>query len=1064
MFAAPVGGPAADSTTVRDMGIHVNKSSSAAAPGELASAQSRRVRRTAIPAVAVSLAVGASQIALAVPGHAAAASRIAVGAAPTVPHGAKTVAAPADSTKLTVDIQLKTPTSAELPAVAAAVNDPKSPSYHHFLAKGEIAKQFGASAAEVAAVDAALKAAGLTPGPVSSDGLFIPVTTTVGQAKTAFSTNFAGYTFGGRTAYANTAAPKFDSSISADIAGVVGLDNIAYAVPHYVNTHREAKAGVTGSTVKAHTVSPHTAAPVCANIDNILNPIGLHNGTDYYRSDTLADIYGTSSVLAGGNNGSGVTVAVFELESYDAGGVSDYKNCYNISTSVSEVAVDGGPTTAANLYTGVGVESALDIENIATAAPGVSIVDYAGPDYTVATDAQVLDTYRRIVNDNTAKVISSSWGLCEAAANPSTITAESTIFAQAATQGQTVIAASGDAGDTDCYNPQGSKDNELSVDDPASQPQVLAAGGTTMHGLTNNSMIESAWNSVQTDANGNHFYGATGGGVSKSETLPGYQGNNGVKAAGYAQNCATAATSGCRQVPDVSALADPGQGYVIDEIYNDGNPQNTGYYYAVIGGTSGAAPIWAAIYALADASSACKANGLAGQAAPALYAAGVAPGGFSVFRDVTAGNNGISAYSPSYSYPATAGYDMATGWGSPVAPGVVSVACQVAVTSPASYYVPTGPTRILDTRKGIGGSGPVAAAGGTTKLQITGLNGVPTSNVTAVAINVTVTANSSGGYAVVYPDGGAFPSTSSVDWAANQTVPNMVVVPVGANGKVDLVNESGASVQFIADLAGYFTSDSTAAGISTYTAVGPVRAMDTRNGTGVAKAPIPASGVDSLTVGGTTIGSVTIPAGISAVAMNVTVTRPVGGGYLTVYPNQTSGGTPVTRPVVSNLDFSANQTIANLVIVPVGADGKVDFYNGSGGNTDVIADVAGYFQAGASGAKYYALGPDRVVDTRIGLGTSAPGTVAASGVLGLPVPATAKAILGNLTVAAQTASGYLTAYPDNVTRPVVSNLDFSPGGPAVANAAIVPNSGQVDFYNGSGGTIRLIVDLGGYFS
>jgi subtilase family serine protease len=124
-----------------------------------------------------------------------------------------------------------------------------------------------------------------------------------------------------------------------------------------------------------------------------------------------------------------VTVAVFELESYDAGGVSDYKNCYNISTSVSEVAVDGGPTTAANLYTGVGVESALDIENIATAAPGVSIVDYAGPDYTVATDAQILDTYRRIVNDNTAKVISSSWGLCEAAANPSTITAESTIFA-----------------------------------------------------------------------------------------------------------------------------------------------------------------------------------------------------------------------------------------------------------------------------------------------------------------------------------------------------------------------------------------------------------------------------------------------------------------------------------------------------------------------------------------------------------------------------------------------------------------------------------------------------------
>ncbi|HZP54015.1 MAG TPA: S53 family peptidase, partial [Actinocrinis sp.] len=673
------------------MGIHVNKSSSATAP-EDASAQSRRVRRAAIPAVAVSLAVGASQVALAVPGHAAAVSRVSVGAAPTLPHGAKSVAAPADSTKLTVDIQLNTPTSAQLSALATAVNDPKSPSYHHFLAKGEIAKRFGASAAEVAAVDAALKSAGLTPGPVSADGLFIPVSTTVGQAKSAFGTNFAGYTFAGRTVYANTAAPKFDSTISADVAGVVGLDNIAYAVPRYVNTNREAKAGVAGSAAKSHAVSPNTATPVCTNIDNILNPLGLHNGTDYYRSDTLADIYGTSSVLAGGDTGSGVTVAVFELESYDAAGIADYKNCYKISTPVSEVAVDGGPTAPANLYTNVGIESALDIENIATAAPGVSIIDYAGPDANLATDANVLDTYQKIVTDDTAQVISTSWGLCEAAANPSTITSESTIFSSAAAQGQTVVAASGDSGDTDCYDPSSSSpDAELSVDDPASQPTVLAAGGTTMSGLTNNSMVQSAWNSSQTNSQGVTFYGATGGGVSTKEKAPSYQANNGVKGFGYTQNCATAASTGCRQVPDVAADADPATGYVIDEIYNDGNPQHNGYYYAVIGGTSGAAPIWAAIYALADASASCKANGLAGQAAPALYNAGVAPAGFSVFRDVTAGNNGIAAYKPAYSYPATAGYDMATGWGTPVAPGVVAVACKGAVASAASYYVPSGP-------------------------------------------------------------------------------------------------------------------------------------------------------------------------------------------------------------------------------------------------------------------------------------------------------------------------------------------------------------------------------------
>ena len=332
-FAAPEGGLAAFSTTARDMGFHVNKSSSVAAPEEQTSAHSRRVRRAAIPAVAVSLAVGAAQVALAVPGHAAAVSRVSVGAAPTLPHGAKAVAAPADATKLTVDIQLNTPTSAQLPAFAAAVNDPKSASYHHFLAKGEIAKQFGASAAEVAAVDAALKSAGLTPGPVSSDGLFIPVSTTVGQARSAFGTSFAGYTFGGRTVYANTAAPKFDSTISADVAGVVGLDNIAYAVPRYVNTGHQAKAALASSSkIKSNAVKPNVSVPACSNINKIYNGIGLHDGTDYYTADVLANIYGTGSLLTGGNDGSGVTVAVFELESYDQGGVNDLESCYGIST------------------------------------------------------------------------------------------------------------------------------------------------------------------------------------------------------------------------------------------------------------------------------------------------------------------------------------------------------------------------------------------------------------------------------------------------------------------------------------------------------------------------------------------------------------------------------------------------------------------------------------------------------------------------------------------------------------------------------------------------------------
>src|SRR6185437_3505597 len=102
---------------------------------------------------------------------------------------------------------------------------------------------------------------------------------------------------------------------------------------------------------------------------------------------------------------------VFELENYDPNGVKILDTCYGHSTSVSEVKVDGGPKTAANMYTGYGVESALDIENVANLAPGVKIIDYAGPDN--ASTSQIVDTYSAIINDDKAQVVSTSWGLCE---------------------------------------------------------------------------------------------------------------------------------------------------------------------------------------------------------------------------------------------------------------------------------------------------------------------------------------------------------------------------------------------------------------------------------------------------------------------------------------------------------------------------------------------------------------------------------------------------------------------------------------------------------------------------
>jgi PKD repeat protein len=114
------------------------------------------------------------------------------------------------------------------------------------------------------------------------------------------------------------------------------------------------------------------------------------------------------------------------------------------------------------------------------------------------------------------------------------------------------------------------------------------------------------------------------------------------------------------------------------------------------------------------------------------------------------------------------------------------------------------PSRLLDTRFGVGAPKAPVAAGGTVHLQVLGRGGVPVSGVSAVVLNVTVTAPTKPGYLTVYGDGSARPGASNLNFVAGQTVPNLVIAPVGANGKVDLYNGSAGTVQLIADVSGYY--------------------------------------------------------------------------------------------------------------------------------------------------------------------------------------------------------------------------------------------------------------------
>ena len=374
-----------------------------------------------------------------------------------------------------------------------------------------------------------------------------------------------------------------------------------------------------------------------------------------------------------------------------------------------------------------------------------------------------------------------------------------------------------------------------------------------------------------------------------------------------------------------------------------------------------------------------------------------------------------------------------------------------------TYYHPVSPYRILDTRSGPQGS-PAGKVGPNSEISVHvtgGPSGVPLSNVSAVVVNVTVTGATAGSFLSVYPSGATRPVASNLNFVAGQTVPNLVTVKVGADGNVKVYNALG-STHVIFDIIGWYGSPTEG---SQFNALPPSRILDTR----VGPQGEPAGKVNptsDITVDVTGLGGVP-DSGVAAVVINATVTDASAAGYLTVYPSD------AIRPLASNLNFVAGQTVANLVTVKVGPDGSVKLYNAAG-STHVIFDVVGWY--GATGDLFHAVTPCRNWDTR--QSESAPGpkgklgppssvSVDVTGVCAVPALGAA-AVVVNATVTEPTATSYLTVYPDE-PMPVASNLNFG-AGQTVPNLVVVKvnTPGNVRAYNAQGQT-HAIFDVVGYF-
>ncbi|MEU6144215.1 hypothetical protein ABZ848_28175 [Streptomyces sp. NPDC047081] len=387
--------------------------------------------------------------------------------------------------------------------------------------------------------------------------------------------------------------------------------------------------------------------------------------------------------------------------------------------------------------------------------------------------------------------------------------------------------------------------------------------------------------------------------------------------------------------------------------------------------------------------------------------------------------------------------------------GLGSLTHAGATTASSGDFFPVSPSsKIVDTRSSLGVSTALGAAS-TTSFQVAGVGGVPSSGVSAVSLVVkAVNATSSGSYLEMWPDGTTKPAPgSTVNFSSGDTTSNAAIVAVGSDGKIDVYNSSG-TVDLVVDVSGYFTAAGGATSPGGYVPVEQARILDTRNGTGAPEAQIAPGGTLNVQIDG--VAGVTDEASVYA---NLIVPASGDDGSLYAYATGGSTGQPV-------MDYKSVTTSQGAVI-PVGTNGQITLKNGSSTQSiDVVLDVYGYFTEAPSNGGAFTAVQDRLLDTRSSTAIPAGGSisVAVAGNDGIPTTFGAAAL--NLTATGQQKSGYLRVWPTGQTMPTITSVDTFQAGTSTSDLVIAQpgTQGAVSIYNGSSGTIQLIVDLEGWFS
>ena len=675
---------------------------------------------------------------------------------------------------------------ADLQALVAAQQNPSSPQYHQWLTPDQFAARFGMAQADLDSIQSWLQQQGFSIDSLARSKNAIRFSGTVGQVNSAFSTQMHYYKVNGVQHFAASTVLSVPAAIAPTVLAIRNLDDFRPVSHEVVNRNLRPAPNFTSS----------------------------ESGNVYFAPGDIATAYNIKPAYSGGYNGAGQSIAIVGQSAIQLSDIENFQTAAGLTVKAPNLVLVPGSGSSTVYADGDESESDLDLEWSGATAPGADIsFVYVGSNLNYST----FDALQYAIDEKIAQIVSTSYGECEAYLSGSTLASGSALepglesaFQQAAAQGQTILAASGDSGSTDCFigagagNPPLSEQEALGVDYPASSAYVTGIGGTEVsqanaaylkagdgywEAQSSSDEVSSAlqyipevaWNEDLANCGQTNCLSASGGGASALFAKPSWQtGVPGIP------------NDGKRDVPDIAVYASPDlPGYLVcssdQSVWNSGQvsscssgfrDSSTGLL-TVLGGTSFGGPIYAGVVAIINQ----EKNYTTGQGLinPTLYTLAANSTTYaSAFHDITSGNNDCTAgagfCSSTAGFSAGTGYDQVTGLGS------------INVNNLATAWTAsTGPLRTSTTTTiTASNTAPLVNASDNFTISVTSASGTPTGSVTLTVdsnapITETLAANGTYVYTTSFTTTGAH--TIVAAYAGNSTYAastGTVTINVGA--------------------------------------------------------------------------------------------------------------------------------------------------------------------------------------------------------------------------------------------------------------------------------------------